>query len=444
MTRLDLRALEAMTLKTEAFPPVTQEFRLWIAEEAFDRAVARGSADTSREVGGVLVGRVLTDQSGPYLRVDTTIDALHADEQGAELTFTHATWDHINQQMDKVHKNQQIVGWYHTHPGFGVFLSDRDQFIHKSFFNLPFQVAFVYDPKSREHGAFVWRADEVWRLRQYWIGKREYRWDGARERADSRPPSRTTAPADSGAAPKAGANPAGGQPSEPPLPLGAGLGLAIAGIAGLLLGWMGGSWFKSRDTEALVTRIQAQAQVEGARNAVASLNPELLGILRESMVSGTVDMELAQATQTLDQTLAGLRAEADANPKLKQVADQIAPVRDRLSDVRRARTSGAELLLRLENFTRAGTLNAKEAFAALALHQAVLGRACLELAEDLASRGKDADPRRARRLLECAAIVDPPNHAVYEQSLQKFEKDGRLPRTAARDQAAESRPKDAK
>ncbi|TMQ25117.1 MAG: hypothetical protein E6J90_06620, partial [Deltaproteobacteria bacterium] len=120
--------------------------------------------------GGVLVGEVLRDDAGPYLRIDATIDALHADEKGAELTFTHATWEHIHKEMDGKHQDKRVVGWYHTHPGFGVFLSDRDQFIHKSFFNLPFQVAFVYDPKSREHGMFTWHDNEVWRARRYWIG----------------------------------------------------------------------------------------------------------------------------------------------------------------------------------------------------------------------------------------------------------------------------------
>src|SRR5205823_14675631 len=119
-----------------------------------------------------------------YLRIDATIDALHAEEKGAELTFTHATWEHIHKEMDSRHHDKRVVGWYHTHPGFGVFLSDRDQFIHRSFFNLAFQVAFVYDPKSHEHGLFVWHDNEVWRARRYWIGAREQVWDGLRAPAD--------------------------------------------------------------------------------------------------------------------------------------------------------------------------------------------------------------------------------------------------------------------
>ena len=148
MSSLDVRAIDDADLKKEKAPAVKSEFRVFLSEEAFDRAVERGTADTTREIGGVLVGNVCKDDAGPYLKIDTTIDALHADEKGAELTFTHDTWDHINKEMDSKHKDAKVVGWYHTHPGFSVFLSDRDQFIQNSFFNLPFQVAFVYDPKS--------------------------------------------------------------------------------------------------------------------------------------------------------------------------------------------------------------------------------------------------------------------------------------------------------
>jgi proteasome lid subunit RPN8/RPN11 len=135
MSSLDVRAIDKADLKKKARPAVAQELTVYIAEAAFDRAVERGGKDTSREIGGVLVGEVLVDERGPYLSIEATIDALHADEKGAELTFTHATWDHIHKEMDTKFAGKKVVGWYHTHPGFGVFLSDRDQFIHKSFFN---------------------------------------------------------------------------------------------------------------------------------------------------------------------------------------------------------------------------------------------------------------------------------------------------------------------
>src|SRR4029453_14212343 len=47
-------------------------------------------------------------------------------------------------------------GWYHSHPGFGVFLSDYDVFIHKNFFTATHQIAWVFDPHSDSEGCFGW------------------------------------------------------------------------------------------------------------------------------------------------------------------------------------------------------------------------------------------------------------------------------------------------
>src|SRR5208337_2037861 len=70
------------------------------------------------------------------------------------VTFTADTWQHIQVLMDKQYPDLRIVGWYHTHPGHGVFLSEMDVFLHESFFGLPWQAALVYDPRSGEEGIF--------------------------------------------------------------------------------------------------------------------------------------------------------------------------------------------------------------------------------------------------------------------------------------------------
>ena len=110
MTSLDVRAIDTAALRKAARPRIKHELAVFIAEAAFDRAVERGTKDTTREIGGVLVGEVLHDDSGPYLNIEATIDALHADEKGAELTFTHATWEHIHKEMDTRYEGKRVVG----------------------------------------------------------------------------------------------------------------------------------------------------------------------------------------------------------------------------------------------------------------------------------------------------------------------------------------------
>jgi hypothetical protein len=49
-----------------------------------------------------------------------------------------------------------MVGWYHTHPGWGVFLSGPDSFICRNFFNRPLDLALVIDPCRQDRGFFQW------------------------------------------------------------------------------------------------------------------------------------------------------------------------------------------------------------------------------------------------------------------------------------------------
>ena len=110
------------------------------------------------EICGVLVGNGYQDETGSFVYVEATIRGEHASNQMAQVTFTAATWNHIQAVMDRDHPEQKILGWYHTHPGFGIFLSSMDLFIHGNFFASPEQLALVYDPLSGEQGVFLWRA----------------------------------------------------------------------------------------------------------------------------------------------------------------------------------------------------------------------------------------------------------------------------------------------
>ena len=112
------------------------------------------------EICGVLVGNICRDGDGLFLNIEASIRGEHATSELAGVTFTAETWSYMQGVMDEHHPGKKIVGWYHSHPDFGVFLSDMDLFIHRHFFNLPWQVAHVYDPIRREEGVFVWRSGE--------------------------------------------------------------------------------------------------------------------------------------------------------------------------------------------------------------------------------------------------------------------------------------------
>lgn len=117
-------------------------------------------SNADREVGGVLVGR--TADSGPVPQVRGAIPAISADEQRATLTFTQESWEHVHRVLDTEYpEGEQIVGWYHSHPSFGIFLSGHDLFIHQNFFSGSSQIAVVVDPIGCTEGTFVWQDGEI-------------------------------------------------------------------------------------------------------------------------------------------------------------------------------------------------------------------------------------------------------------------------------------------
>ncbi|MDP9340322.1 MAG: Mov34/MPN/PAD-1 family protein [Acidobacteriota bacterium] len=124
------------------------------------RQHARSSSKT--EVCGVLIGDHGADAN--KIKIAACIAGLNAAQAGTHVTFTQDTWEHIYKIKDSKFPEARIVGWYHSHPGFGVFLSDHDTFIHKNFFSSPLQVAWVYDPHSDEEGCFGWIGDRLERL----------------------------------------------------------------------------------------------------------------------------------------------------------------------------------------------------------------------------------------------------------------------------------------
>jgi proteasome lid subunit RPN8/RPN11 len=120
-------------------------------------------AHMAAEVCGVLIGD--DDASGTV--VLACIEATNAAQAGTHVTFTQDAWESIYRVKDERYPDKRIVGWYHSHPGFGVFLSDHDTFIHRNFFSSPGQVAWVYDPHTDEEGCFGWIDGDIHRLQGF-------------------------------------------------------------------------------------------------------------------------------------------------------------------------------------------------------------------------------------------------------------------------------------
>jgi proteasome lid subunit RPN8/RPN11 len=142
--------------------------RVFLSAAVVGKIVDHASSDTSREVGGVLVGRLLSDADGPYVLVSSSIEARRTEAGGAHVKFTIATWADIEDDLEKKHPGEVVVGWYHSHPGFGVFMSEFDKTVHRHF-SARWQTALVVDPLRQTLDLFGGESGKVERLAGYYI-----------------------------------------------------------------------------------------------------------------------------------------------------------------------------------------------------------------------------------------------------------------------------------
>src|SRR6185295_3687737 len=99
------------------------------------------------ETGGFLLGQVGRDIARQrwhlYIEYAEPVVPLEADP--THFTFTWRDVERVRTLRGKTGK--ALIGWYHTHPDLGVFLSRTDvEKTHNSLFNDEFQIALVFDP----------------------------------------------------------------------------------------------------------------------------------------------------------------------------------------------------------------------------------------------------------------------------------------------------------
>ncbi len=160
-----------------AFPGpanATAPLRVSLSKTAWADLIAHARESLDAEVCGVLVGNVCEDGQGLFVDVRATIRGNAAREARAHVTFTHETWNQIHEELDRRHAGLQIVGWYHTHPGFGVEFSAMDRFIQENFFSAKTQVAFLSDPLGSDV-ALAYNGDgAIDYLTRFWVDGREH------------------------------------------------------------------------------------------------------------------------------------------------------------------------------------------------------------------------------------------------------------------------------
>ncbi len=145
--------------------PSNNSVIIWLDEPPLRLMQGHARSSLRREVAGVMVGpRPEKQPDGRYVvHITDMIIAKHTKMSGASVTYTPESWRYLNDSLAEMYPDGDhvMLGWYHTHPGFGIFLSNMDLFIHTNFFTQKWHIAYVLDPVGFKSGFFSWDRNQT-------------------------------------------------------------------------------------------------------------------------------------------------------------------------------------------------------------------------------------------------------------------------------------------
>lgn len=148
---------------------VEENKNIYISQAVYKQIHKFTRNKTTNESGGMLVGTTIEEFGKTNIVISGFVEAKFCEATPTTLTFTHETWEYVHQEMEKKHPGKKILGWIHTHPDFGIFLSEYDRFIHQNFFKEAYQVAYVVDPIQRIEGFYFWIDEKIEKCRGFYI-----------------------------------------------------------------------------------------------------------------------------------------------------------------------------------------------------------------------------------------------------------------------------------
>jgi len=134
---------------------------IFIEKTVLDEVRAHAQSKTNAEIGGILMGDYGIHGGIRFLVISGCIKAEKGISRAGLFRFTIEALTEIDQIRERDFQDKLTLGWYHSHPGFGVFLSHIDMDSHKRIFTQEYHLALVVDPIQEKEGFFLWHDDKI-------------------------------------------------------------------------------------------------------------------------------------------------------------------------------------------------------------------------------------------------------------------------------------------
>ena len=128
--------------------PDEYEYKIFIIEHALKTIWKHAKEGMPQGVGGILLGGLYRDpdKNENYVEIHNAFPSASSFNEEMSLRVVNRVIADMEQVSIKTYPNQIVIGWYHTHPGNGIFFSENDELIHETFYRETANVALILDP----------------------------------------------------------------------------------------------------------------------------------------------------------------------------------------------------------------------------------------------------------------------------------------------------------
>lgn len=124
---------------------------VFVEQSCMKKMQAHAHEEIQREQVGILCGQAFIHGNERHYVTITSAIPVAAQSGAAYFRFHERSWDPVWRNIER---SCNVIGWYHTHPGMGAFLSRTDLRTQQLYFQSPWQVAVVIDPVVHETRCF--------------------------------------------------------------------------------------------------------------------------------------------------------------------------------------------------------------------------------------------------------------------------------------------------
>ncbi len=134
-----------------------EPFQVYFVDHVFKDVIDHLRGNPHVETGGVLVGhpfRLIDDDRKKFVVISGAIRQDSDDRSIGHFTVGTREIANARAELERNFPGLVVVGWYHSHPGHGIFLSGQDMTIVRSIYNAEWHIAMVVDSQQGRVGFF--------------------------------------------------------------------------------------------------------------------------------------------------------------------------------------------------------------------------------------------------------------------------------------------------